>query len=109
MYGLICTEGFNPWDRIDSPVSLRGIFDQARIASPTITREDRLHPINSAEDWWTIVLGSGYRGTIEQLDLAERQKVQEANLAFIRDERVSSIETNVLYALATKPQTANFE
>ena len=102
-------KGFNPWDRIDSPASLRGIFDRARIASPTITREDRLHPINSAEDWWTIVLGSGYRGTIEQLNLAERQRVKEANLAFIRDEKISAIETNVLYALAAKPQTANFE
>ena len=102
-------KGFNPWDRIDSPASLRGIFDQARIASPNITREDRLHPINSAEDWWTIVLGSGYRGTIEQLDLAERQKVQEANLTFIRDEKISAVETNVLYALVTKPQTANFK
>ncbi len=102
-------KGFNPWDRIDSPASLRDIFDQARIASPNITREDRLHPINSAEDWWTIVLGSGYRGTIEQLDLAERQKVQEANLAFIRDEKISAIETNVLYAFAAKPQTATFK
>lgn len=96
-------KSFNPWDRIDNPTSLRGIFHQADVASPTITREDRLHPINSAEDWWTIVLGSGYRGTIEQLDLAERQKVQEANLAFIRDEKISAVETNVLYALATKP------
>jgi len=102
-------KGFNPWDRIDSPANLRDIFDQARIASPNITREDRLHPINSAEDWWTIVLGSGYRGTIEQLDLAERQKVQEANLAFIRDEKISAIETNVLYAFAAKPQTATFK
>jgi ubiquinone/menaquinone biosynthesis C-methylase UbiE len=101
-------KGFNPWDRIDSPASLRGIFDQAEITSPTITREDRLQPINSGEDWWTIVLGTGYRGTVEQLDLAERQKVKEANLAFIRDERISAIETNVLYAIATKPQTANF-
>ena len=99
-------KGFNPWDRIDSPESLRAVFDQAGVASPTITREDRLHPINSAEDWWTIVLGSGYRGTIEQLDLAERQKVQEANLTFIRDGKISAIETNALYAFATKPQTA---
>jgi ubiquinone/menaquinone biosynthesis C-methylase UbiE len=95
-------KGFNPWDRIDSPASLRGIFDQAEIPSPTITREDRLHPINSGEDWWTIVLGTGYRGTVEQLEFAERQKVREANLAFIRDEKISAVETNVLYALATK-------
>ena len=96
-------KGFNPWDRIDTPASLSDIFDQAGIAPPTITREDRFHPINSGEDWWTIVLGSGFRGTVEQLDLAERQRVQEANLAFIRDEKISAVETNVLYALATKP------
>jgi hypothetical protein len=32
----------------------------------------------------------------------ERQKVKEANLAFIRDENISAVETNVLYALAKK-------
>jgi len=95
-------KGFNPWDRIDNPLSLRKILDQAGIASPKIIPENRRHSINSAEDWWAIVLGSGYRGTVEQLNLAERQKVKEANLAFIRDEKISAIETNVLYALATK-------
>ena len=50
-----------------------------------------------------IVLGSGYRGTIEQLNPSERERVKEANFAFIRDEEISAIETNVLYALATKP------
>jgi len=102
-------KGFNPWDRIDSPASLRGVFDQAGIASPTITREDRLHPIKSTEDWWTIVLGSGYRGTVEQLNPVEREKVKEANLAFIRDEKISAVETNVLYAIATRPKSADFQ
>jgi ubiquinone/menaquinone biosynthesis C-methylase UbiE len=96
-------KGFNPWDRIDNPASLRGILGEAGIASPKITAENRLHPISSVEDWWTIVLGSGYRGTIEQLNPSERERVKEANLAFIRDKKVSAIETNVLYALATKP------
>jgi ubiquinone/menaquinone biosynthesis C-methylase UbiE len=100
-------KSFNPWDRINDPGSLTKIFDEAGIAPPKILPENRLHPIKSAEDWWTIVLGSGYRGTIEQLTLAERQKVQNANLVFIRDEKISAIETNVLYALAAKPLTAN--
>jgi hypothetical protein len=77
------------------------------VASPNIIAENRLHPIKSPEDWWTIVLGSGYRGTIEQLTLAERQKIKKANLAFIHDENISAVETNALYALATKPETAN--
>jgi ubiquinone/menaquinone biosynthesis C-methylase UbiE len=100
-------KGFNPWDRIDDAASLRKIFNEAGVESPKIIAENRLHPIKSAEDWWTIVLGSGYRGTIEQLTPAERQKVKEANLAFLRDEKVSAIETNVLYALATKPQSVD--
>jgi len=100
-------KSFNPWDRINDPSSLTKIFDEAGIAPPKIVPENRLHPIKSAEDWWTIVLGSGYRGTIEQLTLAERQKVQDANLAFIRNEKISAIETNVLYALGAKPLTAN--
>jgi ubiquinone/menaquinone biosynthesis C-methylase UbiE len=95
-------KGFNPWDRINDPAGLRKIFDEGGVAPPKITAENRLHPISSADDWWAIVLGSGYRGTIEQLEQAERQQVKEANLAFIRDENISAIETNVLYALARK-------
>jgi ubiquinone/menaquinone biosynthesis C-methylase UbiE len=102
-------KGFNPWNRIDNPASLRKILDEAGVASPEIIAENRLHPIKSPEDWWTIVLGSGYRGTIEQLNLAERQRVKEANLVFIRDEKISAVETNVLYALATKPKAPNFK
>jgi ubiquinone/menaquinone biosynthesis C-methylase UbiE len=95
-------KAFNPWDRIDNPESLRKIFDEAGVASPIIIGENRLHPIGSGEDWWAIVLGSGYRGTVEQLTNVERENVKKANLAFIRHENVSGVETNVLYALATK-------
>ena len=102
-------KGFNPWDRINDPAGLRKILDEGGVASPNIIAENRLHPIKSTEDWWAIVLGSGYRGTVEQLNLAERQNVKEANLAFIHDENISAIETNALYALATKPETANFQ
>jgi len=102
-------KGFNPWDRINDPAGLRIVLGEGGVASPNIIAENRLHPISSAEDWWTIVLGSGYRGTIEQLALVERQKVKEANLSFVRDEKISAVETNVLYALATKPETPSFE
>jgi ubiquinone/menaquinone biosynthesis C-methylase UbiE len=101
-------KAFNPWDRIDNPGNLKKIFDKAGVASANIVSENRLHRIESGDDWWTVVLGSGYRGTVEQLTQAERQEVKEANLAFIRDEEISAIETNVLYALATKPPPANF-
>jgi hypothetical protein len=74
------------------------------VLSANIVSENRRHQITSGNDWWTVVLGSGCRGTVEQLSHADRNKVKEANLAFIRDGKISAIETNVLYALATKPQ-----
>jgi ubiquinone/menaquinone biosynthesis C-methylase UbiE len=95
-------KGFNPWDRINDPVDLKKILKEGGVESAKVIAENRLHPISSAEDWWTIVLGSGYRGTIEQLNASERERVKDANLAFIREAKISAIETNVLYALATK-------
>ena len=101
--------GFNPWDRIDNPQSLTKIFEEAGVPSPKISAENRLHPISSANDWWTIVLGTGYRGTIEQLTEPERETVKKANMAFINNEKISAVETNVLYALATKPEVPTFK
>ncbi len=102
-------KSFNPWDRINNQASLKAILKEGGVESSKITVENRSHPIHSTEDWWTILLGSGYRGTIEQLNPSERERVKGANLAFIHDENVSSIETNVLYALATKPRTSNLQ
>ena len=95
-------KGFNPWDRINDSAGLSKILDEGGVASPNIIAENRLHPIKSPEDWWTIVLGSGYRATIEQLTASERERVKDANLAFICEAKISAIETNVLYANATK-------
>jgi ubiquinone/menaquinone biosynthesis C-methylase UbiE len=95
-------KSFNPWDRINNQARLKAILNEGGVESTKIIAENRSHPIHSGEDWWMILLGSGYRGTIEQLNPSERERVRKANLAFIRDQKTSSIETSVLYALATK-------
>lgn len=58
------------------------------------------HPIPTPEAWWAAVLGSGYRGTIDQLDPAQRDRAREANLTFVRDAGLTAVEANVLYAIA---------
>ena len=49
-------------------------------------------------------MGSGYRGTIEQLSAAEKTVVKEATLVFIRDHGIVRVETNAVYAIATKKE-----
>jgi ubiquinone/menaquinone biosynthesis C-methylase UbiE len=95
-------KGFNPWDRICDPQSLRALFAEAGIATPDVVAESDRHPIASPEAWWAAVLGSGYRGTVDQLDAAARERVRAANFAYIRDSRIRSVEANVIYAVAER-------
>jgi ubiquinone/menaquinone biosynthesis C-methylase UbiE len=95
-------KGFNPWDRISDPGSVRALLGDAGIQQAEIIAEAGKHPIPSPEAWWSAVLGSGYRGTLDQLDAKSRQRVRTANLTYIRDSGITSIEANVVYTIATK-------
>jgi hypothetical protein len=60
------------------------------------------HPISGPEAWWAAILGSGYRGTLEQLEPAHRERVRQANLEYVLTNRIKSVEANVVYAIAHK-------
>ena len=95
---------FNPWDRICDPDALRRLLAEAGIASCEVIAEAGEHPIAAPEAWWSAVLGSGYRGTLEKLDAAAREHVRAENLAFIRERGVGAVQANVVYAIAVKPR-----
>ena len=95
-------KGFNPWDRIGEPEPLRELFNSAGIAPVEIVAEQGEHAIDSPASWWDAVLGSGYRGTVDQLTAAEREQVREVNEKYIVESGVKRVEANVLYAVATK-------
>jgi hypothetical protein len=94
---------FNPWDRITEPGALRQVLRAGGIDEVEIVPEDGIQVLRTPEDFWTIALGSGYRGTIDQLDLEVREVVRQGTLAVLRERDVRAIETNVIYARAIKP------
>ncbi len=47
-------------------------------------------------------MGSGYRGTVEQLTIEEREQVRSANLDFIQRTSLRTLEANVVYATALR-------
>ena len=95
-------KGFNPWDRISDPESVRALLRKGGIERADVVAEANTHPIPSASAWWSAVLGSGFRGTVDQLDDADLKRVYEANVNYIQGSGISSVETNVIYALAQK-------
>lgn len=94
--------GFNPWDRISEPGALRELLLEGGVDRAEVVAEAGSHPIVPPETWWTLVLGTGYRGTLEQLDPSDRERVRQANLEYVRRSGIATVETNVLFAVAEK-------
>jgi len=95
-------KSFNPWDRINDPSALASMLLEAGVRTDDIVAEAGAQPLNSPEDFWTMAMGSGFRGTIEQLDQETRERVRQATLDQISKDRVQSVETNAVYAIARK-------
>jgi SAM-dependent methyltransferase len=86
-----------PWTRITDPGALAALIGGEAEADP-----GRL-PLAAPEDWWRIVLGTGYRATIERLGAGAAARIRADNLAWIRAHGVREVETNVVYGLARRP------
>ena len=93
---------FNPWERVSDCLSLTAMLSEAGAENIEVSIEPSLSEIGSAEDWWAIAMGSGYRGTLEKLDKSDFDYVRECNLRNLTQLGVKAIETNVLYATAIK-------
>jgi ubiquinone/menaquinone biosynthesis C-methylase UbiE len=93
---------FHPWDRITTPDQLHRLLQSVERLDAQIVAENGSQILRSPQDWWTIVLGSGLRGTIDAMDRATATRIQDQTVSWIHDHAVTSIQTNVIYAVATK-------
>ncbi len=94
---------FNPWDRIREPGALRDLLREGGVEGAECVAEPASHPIASPDDAWRIVMGSGYRGTIEQLEPAARERVHAATLGPVHERGIRAMNASVVYAIARKP------
>ena len=81
--------------QLSDPGSVAKLFAGAGIEAVE-EPEDHDHPLESAEDWWTMVLGSSYRGRVDQLTAEQRERVREACLTLT----ARSIRMPVVYTVA---------
>jgi SAM-dependent methyltransferase len=94
---------FNPWDRVSDPASLAALMREGGVDGADVVAEAGEHAIRTPEDWWSAVRGSGYRGTLDQLDPDQQERVRRTNLDEIRRSGIVAVEANVVYAMARRP------
>lgn len=97
--------GFHPWTRVTDTAGLSQLFQHGGAATPAAEAVPGTQPLADPDDWWTVVLGTGYRATVQQLDPAAAQRVRAASVAWLRQHDVRELQTNVVYARARKPES----
>jgi ubiquinone/menaquinone biosynthesis C-methylase UbiE len=97
---------YTPWDRISEAASLQALLASAGATEVAVVAESDTQAIPTPEDWWTIVMGGGWRGTIEQIDAPTVDRIRQVNLDYLVTSGVRALDVEVLYAMAQKPRSA---
>ena len=95
-------KSIKPWSKIVEPDPLRALLVECGVTNPDVAKEPGWHPLSRPEDWWTIVMGSGYRSTVEALSPSIRERVKSATIEAVRQEKIQKLRTDVIYAVARK-------
>jgi trans-aconitate methyltransferase len=93
---------YTPWYRIGDPDSLKALLESGGATNVEVFAETDSHKLATPEDWWTMVMGGGIRGTVDQLDPAEKEQIRSINLDFLRSNHIQTLDSDVLYAIAHK-------
>jgi SAM-dependent methyltransferase len=94
-----------PWRRTEREAVLRALFRGSAQDVSIITDEDRLS-LRGAADWWRIVMGSGFRSTVERLSTPAAAEVRARCEAFVATHGVVELTSTTRYALASFTATS---
>ncbi|HEY7691666.1 MAG TPA: class I SAM-dependent methyltransferase [Gaiellaceae bacterium] len=93
--------GFNPWDDLVSVDQVVELYASSGIDGAQADLVEAAQALRSPDDWWHVVMGSGFRGTVEALEPRELVEVRRANLDAMRG--ISEITVSAVYGRARKP------
>jgi SAM-dependent methyltransferase len=93
------------WLHVADPADLRAALTGGGVPDETIESisESGMHDLGDAEEFWTIVQGSGMRGTLDRLPPGARELVHRQVLEVIKAKGITQLSVDVHYGRATKP------
>jgi ubiquinone/menaquinone biosynthesis C-methylase UbiE len=105
---VVCREdpelfkSIKPWNKIVEPEPFRALLVECGVTDPEVVAEPGMHPLHTPEDWWTIILGWGYRSTVDALSPLHRDRVRVATVEAVRRDKIREIRVDVVYAVARR-------
>ena len=97
-------KAFNPWDEITTPVALQDLFSRGGVKHSAVTAASGEHHLAHPDRFWDVVLGSGYRATVEALGPEQRDLLRGHVLGELRSRGVVALRTDVVFGSAERPK-----
>jgi ubiquinone/menaquinone biosynthesis C-methylase UbiE len=97
-------KAFNPWDEITTPEALADLFSRAGVPDPAVVAAADQHQLAHPDRFWDIVLGTGYRATVDALGQEQRDRVRGWLLSELRSRAVTAVRTDVVFGTARRPR-----
>jgi ubiquinone/menaquinone biosynthesis C-methylase UbiE len=92
---------YNPWEGLVTPGGLRGLYEEAGIDGAEAELVEDEQPLRTPDDFWAIVLGSGYRATTDALQPDERERVRRQTLDVLAG--ATAVRTPAVHGVARAP------
>ena len=96
-------KAFNPWDEITTEAALADLLARGGVEHPAVRAAQGRHHLDDPDRFWDIVLGTGYRATIDALSQEQRDIVRERLLSRLQSEGITSVRTDVVFGTAQRP------
>ena len=95
-------KAFHPWDEITTPQALTDLFARGGVADPQAVATPGQQHLDSPDKFWDIVLGTGYRATINALSQEQRTQVHQRLLSELRSRNLTNVRTDVVFGTASR-------
>jgi ubiquinone/menaquinone biosynthesis C-methylase UbiE len=95
-------KAFNPWDQITTPSALAQLFERSGVRHAIVEAASGEQRLERPDDFWDVVLGTGYRATVESLAPAEREALHDRVLTTLRAQAILTLRTDVVFGMAVR-------
>jgi ubiquinone/menaquinone biosynthesis C-methylase UbiE len=99
-------KAFNPWDEITTEAALTDLLSRGGVDHPDVVAVPGRHDLDHPDRFWDIVLGSGYRGTVDALDQEKRELVRSQVRTELQSAGIISLRTDVVFGTGRRPLAA---
>ena len=77
---------------------------RAGVTQPAVVAAPGQHHLTHPDQFWDIVLGSGYRATVDALNTDQQDQVRSRLLQKLRSSGITTLRTDVVFATAQRPK-----